>query len=349
MIQPSRETMKQTLLSVCLLALASAVTAQTIFESNFAQFPQGPLAGQQGWQQFGTIATNPISVANGHVTWQGGATTDLQDVVRPFTDLVPTPATGSTTVHVDMMVRISSSGTNPSYFAALNTLNTLSSANSNFANARISAFDEGSNTYKFAVRLTGQSSLPWVKSTATYNYGQAYAVRMVATLVGGLQNDAVDLHVGSDFNSLTLQASSVNATGLGTDPVSYGGFLLSQFANATTQQSGVAISMVKVYIPQATSVDDAGRQTPDAIALHGAYPNPFNPSTAIRFTLDAGRQTRLAVYDMLGRQVAVLVDGQMPAGEHRASFDATGLTSGVYIVRLEAGGMSMTRRITLLK
>lgn len=98
-----------------------------------------------------------------------------------------------------------------------------------------------------------------------------------------------------------------------------------------------------------TTVPDAGRSTPDAIALHGAYPNPFNPSTLVRFTLDAGRQTRLAVYDVLGREIAVLVDGQMSAGEHRATFDASNLTSGVYIVRLEAGGTSMTRRITLLK
>jgi hypothetical protein len=98
-----------------------------------------------------------------------------------------------------------------------------------------------------------------------------------------------------------------------------------------------------------TSTPDAGRSTPDAIALHGAYPNPFNPTTAIRFTLDAGRQTRLAVYDVLGREVTVLIDGPMPAGEHKASFDASTLTSGVYIVRLEAGGMSMTRRVTLLK
>jgi len=98
-----------------------------------------------------------------------------------------------------------------------------------------------------------------------------------------------------------------------------------------------------------TSTPDAGRSTPDVIALHGAYPNPFNPSTVVRFTLDAGRQTSLKVYDVLGREVTVLIDGPMPAGEHKATFDASTLTSGVYIVRLEAGGMSMTRRVTLLK
>lgn len=98
-----------------------------------------------------------------------------------------------------------------------------------------------------------------------------------------------------------------------------------------------------------SSTPDAGHTTPDAFALTGAYPNPFNPTTQIRFTLDAGRPVRLSVSDLLGREVAVLVDGMMPAGAHRAVFDASGLASGVYVVRLEAGGEFRTSRITLLK
>lgn len=129
--------------------------------------------------------------------------------------------------------------------------------------------------------------------------------------------------------------------------------VVARKANPTNQIERVAAGAPRYTLiidpTSSTTVPDAGRSTPDAIALHGAYPNPFNPSTLVRFTLDAGRQTRLAVYDVLGREIAVLVDGQMSAGEHRATFDASNLTSGVYIVRLEAGGTSMTRRITLLK
>jgi hypothetical protein len=83
--------------------------------------------------------------------------------------------------------------------------------------------------------------------------------------------------------------------------------------------------------------------------LEQNYPNPFNPSTQIRFTLDAGRQTRLAIYDVLGREVAVLIDGQLAAGSHSVTFDASNLTSGVYLYKLEAGGMSQTKRMTLVK
>jgi len=94
---------------------------------------------------------------------------------------------------------------------------------------------------------------------------------------------------------------------------------------------------------------DSGPETADRLELHDAYPNPFNPSTVIRWTLDAGRQTRISVHDLLGREVAILMNGFLPSGNHQARFDATGLPSGVYIVRLAADGETRTRRITLLR
>jgi hypothetical protein len=98
-----------------------------------------------------------------------------------------------------------------------------------------------------------------------------------------------------------------------------------------------------------TSTKDDGRGTMDEFALSQNYPNPFNPSTQIRFSLPSSHVTRLTVYDMLGREVAVLVNGSMPAGAHSVTFDASGLSSGTYIYRLEAGGQVLTRRMTLVK
>lgn len=88
---------------------------------------------------------------------------------------------------------------------------------------------------------------------------------------------------------------------------------------------------------------------PTGIELHPNHPNPFNPGTQIRFTLDVGRPMRLVVQDLLGRELAVLADGVMPAGTHQVWFDATGLASGVYIVRLQAESGVVARRITLVK
>jgi hypothetical protein len=58
---------------------------------------------------------------------------------------------------------------------------------------------------------------------------------------------------------------------------------------------------------------------------------------------------RLTVHDLMGREVAVLVDGVMPAGEHRVRFDGSGLASGVYIYTLSTGGRSVSRKMTLMK
>lgn len=99
----------------------------------------------------------------------------------------------------------------------------------------------------------------------------------------------------------------------------------------------------------ATSIDESGRTTADAFTLHNAYPNPFNPSTVLRFTLDTRRQTRLSVHDVLGREVAVLVDDVMSEGEHRVRFEAGYLPSGTYIIRLKSDEATKTSLITLIK
>jgi hypothetical protein len=146
--------------------------------------------------------------------------------------------------------------------------------------------------------------------------------------------------LSADWSATVETALAKDAS---VDPLTFDGRPVTQAADEVTRFTLV------IDPGTSTSTPDAGRETPDAIALHGAYPNPFNPSTVVRYTLDAGRQTSLKVYDILGREVAVLVNGTLPAGSHTAAFDASNLTSGVYIVRLEAGGMSMTKRITLLK
>ena len=83
--------------------------------------------------------------------------------------------------------------------------------------------------------------------------------------------------------------------------------------------------------------------------LHQNYPNPFNPSTVIDFELPANSKVRLEVYNMLGQRVATLVNEQKPAGWHHVSFDASGLSSGVYIYRITAGEFVQTRQMVLVK
>lgn len=90
-------------------------------------------------------------------------------------------------------------------------------------------------------------------------------------------------------------------------------------------------------------------ELPSQTALHQNYPNPFNPATIISYELPATGQVRLDVYDMAGRQVATLVNTQMNAGRHQVIFNGANLSSGVYMCRLQAGGQTLTRKLTILK
>jgi hypothetical protein len=88
---------------------------------------------------------------------------------------------------------------------------------------------------------------------------------------------------------------------------------------------------------------------PRGYGLSGNYPNPFNPSTAIRFELAAAGEAKLSVYNAIGELVAVLVDGPISAGMHTVVFDAAGLPGGVYFCRLFSAGGASTARMLLVK
>ena len=90
-------------------------------------------------------------------------------------------------------------------------------------------------------------------------------------------------------------------------------------------------------------------ELPAELELAQNYPNPFNPATVISYALPEQTQVRLAVYDMLGRTVAVLVDGQQAPGRYDVTWDASNLSSGVYIYRLEVAGRTLTRRMSMIK
>jgi len=93
---------------------------------------------------------------------------------------------------------------------------------------------------------------------------------------------------------------------------------------------------------------------PKEMALHANYPNPFNPRTTIHYSLPQAMSVRLVIYDVSGRLVRKLVDRVQDAGDRAVSWDGRderGLSvgSGVYIYRLEAGGTTLARKMSLLK
>ncbi len=109
-------------------------------------------------------------------------------------------------------------------------------------------------------------------------------------------------------------------------------------------------------VPVTDAIIVSGRDMPQQFMLFQNYPNPFNPLTIIKFTIGGNRGqglgvsgVSLVVYDILGREVAVLVNERKAAGSYEVSFDGRGLASGVYLYRLQAGNFVETKKMMLLK
>lgn len=121
----------------------------------------------------------------------------------------------------------------------------------------------------------------------------------------------------------------------GSTPLAYStGWTYTSYDTCLNMPSG--ISSLPVEIPKEFN-------------LSQNYPNPFNPVTMIKFALPKASYVTLRVYDMLGREVAELVNGHKSAGQYIVDFDASSLTSGIYFYRLESNGFVDVKRMVVLK
>jgi hypothetical protein len=100
----------------------------------------------------------------------------------------------------------------------------------------------------------------------------------------------------------------------------------------------------------ATSTEQIEESTlPQEFSLNQNYPNPFNPTTIISWQLPVSGHVSLKVYDIIGNEVATLVNEEKPAGNYEISFDASGLSSGVYFYKLTSGNFIKTKKMILLR
>jgi len=115
------------------------------------------------------------------------------------------------------------------------------------------------------------------------------------------------------------------------------------------QLSADTITLYGRALPTDINDDPANAPLPDRFTLYPNYPNPFNPTTEIRFALPIAADVSLRVFNIRGQLVATLIAERLSAGEHTVTWNATGFSSGVYLYRLSAGDVSLSRKMILLK
>jgi len=121
-------------------------------------------------------------------------------------------------------------------------------------------------------------------------------------------------------------------------------YVKDQTAYVTCQGSGLYL----IKFDNSTAVEDNNATVKD-YSLQQNYPNPFNPTTTISYTVPAPSFISLKVYDILGKEVAVLVNEGKTAGTYNVKFDAKNMASGIYFYRLQAGSFLITKKLTLIK
>ncbi|MDZ7764615.1 MAG: T9SS type A sorting domain-containing protein [Melioribacteraceae bacterium] len=185
--------------------------------------------------------------------------------------------------------------------------------------------DNGNNWYK-VVEVTGSYIYDITVDTEDNVY--------ISTLLGGVyvSTDGGDSFVNNGMGGVGV--SSIMATSNSESSTLYAGTSNGQLYK---KSSGDGI----------TSVND--EVTPKEFKLDQNYPNPFNPSTTIQFAVPKAGEYKVVVYNILGQQVAELLNTQLQPGVHKVQFDAARLASGIYIYQLTGDNVNFTKKMILMK
>ena len=191
---------------------------------------------------------------------------------------------------------------------------------------------------------TGIGLQKWTLSGTTWSL--AYTIS--SGVPAGIRHIAVDWSGTNPVIYATDAAAALNHVVKVTDAGSSSAFTTIMTAPANTAFRGIA------FAPSATAVGVADQQAPVSFGLLQNYPNPFNPSTTIEFAMPRAGNVTVKVFNVLGMEIASLVNGYRPAGAQSVVWDASHVPSGAYLARLNYTGtsgntISLYRRMLLVK
>jgi hypothetical protein len=178
-----------------------------------------------------------------------------------------------------------------------------------------------------------------------------WAATVLRTALFYVNDSAERVILATQDNPLNVDLSYATYSLLASADASAAGHTLGiLLQNASTlSASWAGADNVRVYNMARISAVGSRQVGPSKFALEQNYPNPFNPTTTIQYTVKSTGNVSLKVYDVVGREVANLVDGIQNAGNHEVKFLASNLASGVYFYRLVSPSGTMVKKMMLLK
>ena len=193
------------------------------------------------------------------------------------------------------------------------------------------------------LKPTSSASLDAVSSFGIWVYGDNGKNNLTAVFEPGSQAIVIGTVDWYGWKFFSSQSSQLTGTG-------------KKLSSLVVSQAGGAALQGALYFDDAQTdptvilnVKDEGRVVPGQYSLEQNYPNPFNPLTHFRFTIGKLQFVQLQVFDLLGRQIAVLVSEQKGPGSYEVPWDASAFSSGVYFYQLKAGDFLETKKLTILK
>lgn len=223
--------------------------------------------------------------------------------------------------------------------------------------------------------LTGSfSDLSFINNTEGWAVGSDFTNSIIAHTTDGGQTWTKQKQLNNYGLEGIFFVNSQNGWASGVGPPSYNGVIVHTTDGGTNWQeqtySGTLNNLKAISFVDATTGwiagDDGvilhttnggvtsvkeitGNALPQQFLLSQNYPNPFNPTTTIEFSIPKQSFVSLKVYDLLGREVATLVNEELHGGSYKTQFNAPNLSSGVYLYRLNAGGFIQTKKLMLMK
>jgi murein tripeptide amidase MpaA len=215
------------------------------------------------------------------------------------------------------------------------------------------------------IELSSIYILPASFSTTYWNYLSHSLLDFIENTYYGIRGSVTDSHgnpvkalvtiTGHDADNSSIYSDSATGSYFrmiapGTYSVSFtaDSFLTQTVNNITVKKDSASILNIQLD-PKLSAVNSAPSSTPAQYSLSQNYPNPFNPSTTINYQIPQSGKVSLIVYDILGREVASLVNGFKSAGSYTITFNSSSLPSGIYFYQLKVNDFLFLKKMILLK